>query len=224
MDAVGREADLDRGPADLHGAHRPKDDGGLLGAGELAWDAVQGRAAARRRLRQAPPSRCWSSRPRTSASARSPTATCGSPAARHEDRRHRSARRPQRRASAARPSLGVEAVQRGLDFQLAAPRELAGLPRKQVRLVRLGDANGALSVYGEGLGGIVVIQHPAPAGEAAAGGDEPGSRRSTSTAPRAPSSRPRSARWSRFERGGVSYTVVGSVPPAAVENAARGLR
>ena len=27
-----------------------------------------------------------------------------------------------------------------------------------------------------------------------------------------------------FERGGVSYTVVGSVPPAAVENAARGLR
>ena len=27
-----------------------------------------------------------------------------------------------------------------------------------------------------------------------------------------------------FERGGVSYTVVGSVPPAAAENAARDLR
>ena len=27
-----------------------------------------------------------------------------------------------------------------------------------------------------------------------------------------------------FERGGVSYTVLGSVPPAAAENAARGLR
>ena len=26
-----------------------------------------------------------------------------------------------------------------------------------------------------------------------------------------------------FERGGVSYTVVGSVPPVAAENAARGL-
>ena len=27
-----------------------------------------------------------------------------------------------------------------------------------------------------------------------------------------------------FERGGVAYTVLGSVPPAAAENAARGLR
>ena len=42
----------------------PKHDGGLLGGGELAWDAAQGRAAARRRLRPAAAARrCSSSRP-----------------------------------------------------------------------------------------------------------------------------------------------------------------
>jgi hypothetical protein len=115
---------------------------------------------------------------------------------------------------------GVAAVQKRLGFKLAAPAELAGLPRKEVRLVRYGDETGALSVYGEGLGGIVVIQHEAEAGKAqdsqlpqvnidGATGTELASALGT---------------FVTFERGGVSYTVVGSVPPVAAENAARGLR
>jgi hypothetical protein len=115
---------------------------------------------------------------------------------------------------------GVAAVQKRLGFKLAAPAELAGLPRKEVRLVRYGDETGALSVYGEGLGGIVVIQHEAGAGKTqdsqlpqvnidGATGTELASALGT---------------FVTFERGGVSYTVVGSVPPVAAENAARGLR
>ena len=205
----------------------PKDDGGLLGAGELAWDAVQGRAAARRRLRPGRrPSRCSSSPPPTSRSARVPDGDLRiAVPRRHEDRRRRSARRPPAAPSAAQAGAsGVEAVQRELGFPLAAPRELAGLPRKEVRLVRLGDANGALSVYGEGLGGIVVIQHR-PGRRGAAGGRRRAGlpqvnidgATGTELATALGTMVTLRARRRQLHRARVG-------PPAAVENAARGLR
>ena len=61
---------------------------------------------------------------------------------------------------------GVEEVAQRLDFPLAAPDELAGLPRRSVRLVRMGSESGAVSVYGRGLGAILVFQTKAgPAGK-----------------------------------------------------------
>jgi hypothetical protein len=203
----------------------PKDDGGLLGAGELAWDAVKGvplRAAVYAQDSSEPVlelaatdisfGRVPDGDLRFSVPAGTRTVDVDPPAphggAEHDD------------AGAS----GVEAVQRELDFQLAAPRELAGLPRQQVRLVRLGDAKGALSVYGEGLGGIVVIQHRAPAGEARPESDEVGLPQVNIDGATGTELATALGTMVTFERGGVSFTVLGSVPPAAVENAARGLR
>ncbi|HWC08463.1 MAG TPA: hypothetical protein VG458_05375, partial [Solirubrobacterales bacterium] len=84
----------------------------------------------------------------------------------------------------------------------------------------------ALVTYGEGLGGIAVIQTATepeqPAEEAEEGegltlpkvviGDVKGEELDTALG---------SALW--FSRDGVDYVVVGSVPPAAVEAAARAL-
>jgi outer membrane lipoprotein-sorting protein len=203
----------------------PKDDGGLLGAGELAWDAVKGvplRAAVYAQDSSEPVlelaatdisfGRVPDGDLRFSVPASTRTVDVDPPAG------HGGAEHDQAGAS------GVEAVQRELDFQLSAPRELAGLPRQQVRLVRLGDAKGALSVYGKGLGGIVVIQHQAPPGEARPESDEAGLPQVNIDGATGTELATALGTMVTFERGGVSYTVLGSVPPAAVENAARGLR
>lgn len=201
----------------------PKDDGGLLGAGELAWDAVKGvplRAAVYAHDAAEPvlelaatdvsfgrvaDDDLWLTVP-----AGTKTVDVDPPAGRHGGTKGEAG------------VEGVKAVQGELGFQLSAPDDLAGLPRQQVRLVRLGDSNGALSVYGEGLGGIVVLQHEASGSKPEAGSSglpqvniEGATGTELATA---------LGTMVTFERGGVSYTVLGSVPPAAVENAARGLR
>jgi hypothetical protein len=125
----------------------------------------------------------------------------------------------------ARPTgvQGADAVARRLDFPLAAPQELAGLPRRSVRLVRSGGAAGAVSVYGRGLGAIVVFQERDTRGAAGALGrlrlpqvnidGRTGTELATAL-----------GTIVTFTRDGVRYTVAGSVPPVAAENAARGLR
>jgi outer membrane lipoprotein-sorting protein len=203
----------------------PKDDGGLLGAGELAWDAVKGvplRAAVYSQdasepvlelaatdisFGRVPDGDLWITVP-----AGTKTVDVDPPAGRggaeHDG------------AGAA----GVEAVQRELEFRLSAPRELAGLPRQEVRLVRLHGSTGALSVYGEGLGGILVLQHQAAGGEDRPAGGMAGLPQVNIDGATGTELATALGTMVTFERGGVSYTLVGSVPPAAVENAARGLR
>ena len=201
----------------------PKDDGGLLGAGELAWDAVKGvplragvyaqdatepvleLAATDVSFGRVADDDLWLTVP-----AGTKTVDVEPPAGRHGGKKGEAG------------VEGVKAVQGELGFQLSAPDDLAGLPRQQVRLVRLGDSNGALSVYGEGLGGIVVLQHEASGAKQDSGSTglpqvnidgATGTELATAL-----------GTMITFERGGVSYTVLGSVPPAAIENAARGLR
>lgn len=203
----------------------PKDDGGLLGAGELAWDAEKGvplRAAVYAQNQKEPvlelaatdigygeiPDRDL----RIGVPSGTRTVTVDQPAG------------GAGRQGGPTDVAGVKAVQRELGFRLSAPRELAGLPRKEVRLVRVGEAKGALAVYGEGLGGILVFQHAADSGEPptkAAGTGLPQINIDGATGTELATAL---GTMVTFERGGVSYTVVGSVPPAAVENAARGLR
>lgn len=123
---------------------------------------------------------------------------------------------------------GVGAVQRELDFGLAAPAKLAGLPRKEVRLVRLDGKKAALTVYGEGFGAIGVLQHKADESDAGKDDDK------GSGALKLPEINIDGATGSElatalgtivtFERDGVAYLVAGSVPPVAAENAARGLK
>ena len=202
----------------------PKDDGGLLGAAELAWDAARGvplRAAVYAQGTDDPVLELeatdisFGSISGSSLAARLPQGT------------HVVEVDPPTVDSHGRPSRvrGVEAVQGKLDFPLAAPAELAGLPRTNVMLVRTGDGPGALATYGEGMGAIVVFQHKAGAAKTEPGGadgvrlPEVNIDGATGTELATPL-----GTVVTFDRDGVSYIVAGSVPPVAAENAARGLR
>jgi outer membrane lipoprotein-sorting protein len=198
----------------------PKDDGGLLGAAELAWDAVRGvplRAAVYAQGQDEPVLELEADDVSYGAIADStfeadpPKGTrlveidpvTGSDAHGRPTRVH-----------------GVDAVQEKLGFELSAPKELAGLPRTSVRLVDAGGSPAALSVYGEGMGAILVLQREADRPERDSGFQLPeinidGATGSELATPL--------GTLVTFQRGGVSYVVLGSVPPVAAENAARGL-
>jgi hypothetical protein len=101
---------------------------------------------------------------------------------------------------------------------------LAGLPQGEVRSIEVGGKTAALATYGEGLGGIAVIESASEQGgssQSEAGGlslpkvsinGTQGEELDTAL-----------GTVLRFSRGGVDYVVVGSVPPAAAEAAARAL-
>jgi len=217
----------------------PKDDGGLLGAAELAWDAVRGaplRAAVYAQGRSEPVLELkatevsYDAVPDSAVSAAAPAGAEVVDLGTTSDAKSPRGRTPAKGTHEDVEDVeGPAAVQRKLDFKLAAPARLAGLPRKAVRLISFGGEPGALAIYGQGMGAIAVVQRKAEA--AGAGGrdeDEgPG-------ALRLPEINIDGATGSElatalgtvvtFERGGVTYVVAGSVPPVAAENAARGLR
>jgi len=200
----------------------PKDDGGLLGAAELAWDAARGvplRAAIYAQGQSAPVLELKAthiSYGKVAASDVSATPPKGA------------------KVVEVNPPAGVDAhgkpttvngladVQKHVPFTIAAPDTLAGLPRHEVSLVRSGDENGALVTYGKGLGQILVFQHKAAAAQDAKGD----LRLPTVNIDGATGTELATALGTivTFDRGGVSYVVVGSVPPLAAENAARGLQ
>jgi outer membrane lipoprotein-sorting protein len=198
----------------------PKDDGGLLGAAELAWDALNGvplRAAVYAQGQDEPVLELEAE-----------DVSYGSIEDATFDAKPPEGTRvveidPMTVDSQGQPTRvrGVDAVQRRLPFELSAPRELAGLPRTQVRLVDVDGTPGAVSLYGEGMGAIVVLQHEAGPQD---GGDrglelpEVNIDGATGTEIATPL-----GTVVRFRRDGVAYTVLGSVPPVAAENAARGL-
>jgi len=110
---------------------------------------------------------------------------------------------------------------------VAAPATLVGLPRQEVRLVAVGDTAGVLVSYGRGLGGMVVLEAPAAAAQRGATGSRDGL---LSNLPKISVNGASGQELDtalgtviRFQRGGVAYTLLGSVPPAAAEAAARGL-
>jgi outer membrane lipoprotein-sorting protein len=201
----------------------PKDDGGLLGAAELAWDAARGvplRAAVYAQGQATPVLElkathvAYGAIPASTFTAKAPAGaqvTQISDPAPPAGGLH---------SSSSSDVTGAAAVAKAVDFRLAAPKTLAGLPLKQVRLVKSHDGTGAVSVYGQGLGAILVVQ--SKGGENPLGklrlpriaiGNATGSELGTAL-----------GTVLTFQRGGVSYVVAGSVPPLAAENAARGLR
>lgn len=197
----------------------PKDDGGLLGAAELAWDALNGvplRAAVYAQGQDEPVLELeaddvsYGAIPGSTFEADPPEGTriveidpvTGTDAHGRPTRVH-----------------GVDAVQERLGFRLSAPDRLAGLPRTDVRLVDAGGKPAALSVYGEGMGAIVVLQREAgPERDSGFQLPQINIDGATGTELATPL-----GTLVTFRRGDVSYVVVGSVPPVAAENAARGL-
>lgn len=127
---------------------------------------------------------------------------------------------------------GVSNVSKHLSFRLAAPTRLVGLPRQSVSLLDWGGTPAALVSYGQNLGGIAVIQQKAKPGASSLSnsstsqnGDQPGLTLPTVSIHGATGHELDTAIGTvvQFTRGGVSYTVIGSVPPAAAEAAARAL-
>ena len=208
----------------------PKHDGGLLGAGALAWDAAKGvplRAAVYAQDSSTPVLELKAERIRygkvpASAFAVSPPA--GAKVV-DVDVPSRSPVDAQHKRGGERAVTGVGPVSKAVPFQLTAPATLVGLPRREVRLADWNGDEAAVVTYGQDLGGMVVIEQPAeprPATSDTRGGGlrlpkvsingATGEELDTAL-----------ATMIRFQRGGVAYTVLGSVPPAAAQAAARGL-
>jgi outer membrane lipoprotein-sorting protein len=213
----------------------PKHDGGLLGAGQLAWDALRGvplRFAVYAKNDSAPVlelkatdisfgavrSSVFGIRPPNGAkvvTVKSPSNTTASAS--------RSAKRDRRHHDVS----GAAAVARHLPFKLLAPSKLVGLPRRDATLLDWGGSPAAVVAYGQNLGGVAVIEQTADSmkSTAARGDHRRGLNLPTVSINGTTAQELDTALGSmvRFTRGGVTYTVVGSVPAAAADAAARAL-
>jgi len=131
---------------------------------------------------------------------------------------------------------GVKAVSRKLSFPLIAPSSLVGLPRHTVTLLDWGGSPAALVTYGRGLGGIAVIEKASSAKSGTSTSTSKSSQNQGDSGHSGLSLPTVSINGAtgteldtalgtlvRFTRSGVDYTVVGSVPSAAADAAARGL-
>jgi outer membrane lipoprotein-sorting protein len=123
---------------------------------------------------------------------------------------------------------GLQAVQAKVGFHIVAPDALVGLPRKDVRLVELDGTPAALVTYGQGLGGIAVLESPSKAQPPTQqkGGRDGGGLSLPKISINGTSGQELDTALGtvvRFDRAGVGYIVAGSVPPTAAEAAARGL-
>jgi hypothetical protein len=199
----------------------PKDDGGLLGAAEVAWDAQRGvplRAAVYAQGSSDPVLEVAATK-----IAYGPVAASDLAGTAHPDARTVEIDPDELRADTAATGVtGVDAVQKRLDFRLSAPDELAGLKRKRVELVRLDRENGAVSLYGDGLGTIAVFQYRSKDGrhDGLADLNLPEINIDGLTGKELATAL---GTIVSFQREGIVYVVAGLVPPVAAENAARGL-
>jgi outer membrane lipoprotein-sorting protein len=212
----------------------PKHDGGLLGSAQVAWDALKGvpldvgiyargnstpvldlkatnisyGPVAASNLSVSPPSGAKLVKVSTAGKAGK-----AGKAAKQAKKAHVS---------------GVANVASHVPFTLAAPATLVGLPRHDTTLLDFGGKPAALVTYGQNLGGVVVIEQKADAGKAAK--SSPSAGPSGLSLPTVSINGSTGQELStalgtvvRFTRGGVAYTVLGSVPAAAADQAARAL-
>jgi outer membrane lipoprotein-sorting protein len=205
----------------------PKKDGGLLGGVEIAWDAENGiplRAAIYSSASSSPVIQleatdvAFESVPASTFEISPPAGAKVVNLSPVEDKG----------AGNGEPNQleGLAAVQGSVDFPLDAPATLAGLPRADVSGIEVEGKTAALATYGKGLGGIAVIESKAEPGE---GGESAESSEGLSL-PKVSINGVQGEELDtalgtvlKFSRGGVDYIVVGSVPPAAAEAAARAL-
>ena len=212
---LGRQADVSAAtPTDVAGRPAysvkisPRHDGGLLGYLQLAWDAqhsvplrigIYAQGSASPVLQLAATDISYGSVSSSDVTVTPPAGTktvdLSAPS------------KPDKTGSTEKP-----------DFTVVSPDTLVGLPRQDIRNVN----GGALVVYGKGLGAIVVLERKAdanaPSGVMSAlprvsldglTGHELATQLGTAI---------------QWTRNGVSFVLVGSLPPAAAESAARALK
>ena len=207
----------------------PKHDGGLLGSAALAWDAARGvplRFAIYARGQDKPvielkvtdvsygkvPASDFAVSPPPGAKVVTVNVPSGkAEAAGKHGRAHRDV-------------TGAAAVAKKVPFALTAPRTLVGLPRRSVSMIDMNGTPAALVTYGQNLGGIAVIEQAAQP-QASGGSDQRGLSLPGVTINGATGHELDTALGTvvQFTRGGVDYTVLGSVPAAAADAAARAL-
>lgn len=220
----------------------PRHDGGLLGSLQLAWDAVHGvplRIAIYARNNPSPVLQLkvtdisYGAVPKSdfniSPPAGSKVVTISTPsdsgAAAHAARLNGKLRGKH----AIKRTSGYAAVAHAVPFKLVAPNKLVDLPRHSVSMLSMGGKRAALVTYGQGLGGIIVIEQA----EKGSGAGQPQSQSNGQSSLSLPTVSINGATAQElvtalgtvltFNRGGVGYTVLGSVPQVAAEAAARAL-
>ena len=206
----------------------PKRNGGLLGGAELAWDAVHGtplRAAVYARGDSSPVLELKVTDISYGAVSSSVFDISPPPNAQVTDLNPPAHQENGQRDAA--PVTGLQAVQQQTSFPIAAPQTLAGLPQNEVRLIQSGKDAGALVTYGQGLGGIAVIERPADPAQSSSGSSSDHGQLTLPTVSvnGAQGEQLETALGTmvRFQRNGVEYTVLASAPPATVQTAARAL-
>lgn len=220
----------------------PKHDGGLLGSAEAAWDAIRGvplDIAVYARGNSTPVLELKAGNISYGAVAASDFAV--SPPAGDKVVRIAAASTAATNPTApmiargharAKREHAVTGVAAKLSFHFAPPSTLVGLPRHDVALLDWAGTPAALVTYGENLGGIAVIEQRAGSGSAApkaatqsSGPSGSGLSLPTVSINGATGQELDTALGTvvRFTSGGVAYTVLGSVPAAAADEAARAL-
>jgi outer membrane lipoprotein-sorting protein len=198
----------------------PKHDGGLLGSLALAWDAVHGTPLRVGIYAQGSSSPVIELTVTDISYGRVPSGdvAVSSPAGAKVVDLGTPSRDDHERSTPAVAGLGK--VKAAAHFPVVAPGSLVGLPRRDVRLLG-GDT--ALVLYGRGLGGIVLVERKAGAAGPA--------QRALSALPTvsldgltAHELATQLGTVLEWHRGGTSFALAGSLPPAAAEAAARAVR
>jgi hypothetical protein len=132
-------------------------------------------------------------------------------------------------ARRAREVTGAGAVAAALPFSLDAPGSLDGLPQRSVQLLDWGSSPAALVLYGQGLGGVAVIERAASR-TSGTGGPANGAGGGELSLPTVDINGVTGEELDtalgaavQFDRAGVSYLVIGSVSATVAEDAARQL-
>ena len=211
----------------------PKHDGGLLGSAQVAWDAITGtplNLAVYARGNSTPVLQLKvtnisfgpvaASTFNLSPPAGYKVVKVSAPAS--------STAGAGKRSKDAKPVRGVAAVARAVPFRLAAPAKLVGLPRQDTTLLDWAGHPAALVTYGQGLGGLAIIEQKADTASSSkpGSGSAPGGLTLPSVSINGATGTELSTALGtvlRYTSGGVSYTVLGSVQPFVAEQAAKAL-
>jgi outer membrane lipoprotein-sorting protein len=202
----------------------PKHDGGLLGSAALAWDAARGiplRIAVYAQGASAPVLELEATDISFGAVAPSDVDVAPPAGAKVVD-----LGLPAREQGAGHESAGVTglgAVKAAAPFPVVAPDSVVGLPRRDVRLVGGKGSPTAIAVYGKGLGAIVLVERAADTSAKSNGplASLPTVSLDGVTAHELATQLGTVITW---DRGGTTFVLAGSLPPAAAETAARALR
>lgn len=199
----------------------PKQNDSLLGAVQLAWDAVRGVPLQIALYARGDPTPVLAlTATDISFGRQSPSVFAISPPA---------GAKVVKLGSSGHAPTTPTTVAHKLAFPLDAPSTLAGRSRQSVHMLDFAGHSAALVIYGHGLGAVVVLEQAGARSsqiQLAAGGDgAPRLSLPTVSIHGSPAQQLVTAIGTvvRFTRSGVTYTVLGSVTAATADAAARGL-